>query len=139
MMQTFKVGARVAYLREERERMDNAATLTATFKQLSSLTAELAFFGPDRRTQWSKVKYKVNLDHAKTVFRFDCPSRECVKGDFDLTEVLSKAIASRRKIVLGEVTCEGWRTKGNLGKVPCGHVLRYKLTLGYKKTKAARA
>lgn len=138
MMQTFKVGARVAYLREERERVDNAVTLASAFKQLDSLTAELAFLGPDRRSQWSKVKYKVNLDHAKAVFRFDCPSRECVRGDFDLSEILADAVAARQKVVLGEVTCEGWRTKGNLGKVPCGHVLRYKLALGYKPAKAHR-
>ena len=51
----------------------------------------------------------VNLKHAKSVFRFDCQNKECIRGDFDLSDVLAEAIAAQRTTAIGELRCKGWR------------------------------
>ena len=126
-----KVGPRAEYRRQEGERIMNSPTLAERFEQLKSLTVDLAYFGPENVAQSSQVKYTVNLAHAKSVFRFDCPNQECVQGDFDLSANLAKAVAVGHTSVSGEVICQGWRSKTTIDKVYCGHILRYKLTVGY--------
>jgi hypothetical protein len=130
-MQHQKVGPRAEYRRQESERVKNSATLAEKFQQLKSLTAELAYFGPGNLGRRSRVKYTFNVACAKSVFRFDCPNPECVEGDFDLSADLADAVAARHTSLSGEVVCQGWRNKTTIDKVPCGHVMRYKLTAGY--------
>jgi hypothetical protein len=72
-----------------------------------------------------------NLAHAKSLFRFDCPNNECVGGNFDLTAELSRAVAERRESATGEARCEGWQSRTTIGRVQCGHILRYKLSLEF--------
>jgi hypothetical protein len=79
------------------------------------------------------MKYSANLEHAKSVLLFACPSPECVGGDFDLTEHLAQAAKARRSQVSGELRCEGRRKQVSGEVVPCKSLLRYKLTLGYHK------
>ena len=126
-----KFGPRAEYRREEGERVKNSATLAETFAVLKSLTVDLAYLGPGTRSPLSEVRYTVNLASAKSVFRFDCPNQECVEGDFDLSSALGLAIAAGQTSAFGEVVCQGWRSKTTIDKVSCGHVLRYKLTVGY--------
>ena len=73
----------------------------------------------------------VNLANAKSVFRFNCPNGECIRGDFDLTDELAKAVTGKRTTVSGEKSCEGWRSKTTIDTVHCGNILRYKLSLAY--------
>jgi hypothetical protein len=113
------------------ERVRNSATLAERFEQLKSLTVDLAYFGPENLSRSSQVKYTLNLAHAKSVFRFDCPNPECVQGDFDLSAELAKAVAARHSSVSGQMVCQGWRSKTTMDSIACGHVLRYKLTVGY--------
>jgi hypothetical protein len=78
------------------------------------------------------LKLTFNLDHAKSLVRFDCSNPECIGGDFDLSTVLANAVAGRRKTVTGEAICQGWRNKSTIDLVRCHHILRFKLSLGYK-------
>ena len=126
-----KLGPRAEYRREEGQRVNNSATLAERFRDLKSLTADLAYFSPQGLTRSSQLRYTVNLTYAKSVFRFDCPNQECVEGDFDLSADLANAVAARQTTVTGEVVCRGWRSKTTIGNVSCGHILRYKLTIGY--------
>jgi len=126
-----KLGPRAEYRRQEGERIKNSPTLAERFERLKSLTVDLAYFGPENLNRSSQLKYTVNLAHAKSVFRFDCPNQECVQGDFDLSADLASAVAAGHTTVSKEVICQGWRSKTTIDKVPCGHVLRYKLTVGY--------
>lgn len=126
-----KLGPRAEYRRQEGERIKSSPTLAERFEQLKSLTVDLAYFSPENITRSSQLKYTVNLVHAKSVFRFDCPNQECVEGDFDLSAELASAVAAGHTSVSGEAVCQGWRSKTTIDKVPCGHVLRYKLTVGY--------
>ena len=40
-----------------------------------------------------------DLEHAKSVFRFDCLNQECVGGGFDLSDLLAQAVAKRSKVL----------------------------------------
>jgi len=101
------------------------------FGKLKSLTVDLEYSDPEGLVKGKRIKYEVNLANAKSVFRFSCPNDECIRGDFDLSAELAKAVAERRKSVSGEKVCQGWRSKTTVDTVHCHNLLRYKLTLGY--------
>jgi hypothetical protein len=126
-----KIGPREEYRQQEAQRIKDSISLSEKFRQLKSLTVELAFYAAESSTKSSEMKYTVNLDHARSVFYFNCPNDECVRGNFDLSKVLATAVAGRRKSAAGESSCPGWLSKTTIDQVHCGHVLRYKLSLGY--------
>jgi hypothetical protein len=117
----------------EMERLALSATLEATFENLKTLTLELSHFRAERPQRGgSSIKYRVNLTHAKSLFRFNCPNDECVGGDFDLSEALADAVASKAHKVVGEVLCQGWRSQATIGDVHCHNLLRYTLLAEYR-------
>ena len=115
----------------EGQRVRDSSTLADRFKKLKGLTVDLGFYDSTGVTKNSHIKYTVNVANAKSVFRFNCPNHECVKGDFDLTDELAKAVAGKRKSVSGEKSCPGWQSKTTIGSVHCHNILKYKLTLVY--------
>jgi len=122
---------RAEYRLRESQRVNDSVSLAEKFPKLKALTVNLAYFDKDGLTKSGQVRYKVNVRHAKSVFSFLCPSAECLGGDFDLSGAVAQAVTGKRKIVEGEIRCQGWRTRAKEGKVPCHNLLRYKLTLGY--------
>ena len=126
-----RLGARAEYRQAESQRVKDSASLANTFAKLKSLTVGLAHYDPEGVNKTSEVKYTVNLNGAKSVFRFNCPNTECVRGDFDLTEPLADAVKARKTSVTGEMICQGWRSRTTIDTVHCHNVLRYKLTLSY--------
>lgn len=130
-MHVQKVNPRKEYLLKEQQRVLESPSLAEKFSKLKSLTVDLSYFNPEGVTKNSQVKYTVNLEHAKSVFRFGCQNHECIRGDFDLSDVLAEAVTARRKSVFGEVRCHGWRNRAGIDTVPCHNLLRYKLTLKY--------
>ena len=115
----------------QNKRVAASPSLADKYSKLKSLTVSLGYFAPKGVTQYRQLTYDVNLSHAKSVFRLDCPNVECVKGDFELTEELAAALAKHLKTVAGELCCTGWQNKAMIKKVRCNHVLRFKLKLGY--------
>jgi hypothetical protein len=130
MYQT-RFGVRSEYRQAEGLRVKESPTLAAAFSKLKSLSVDLAYFDTDGVTRTNHIKYDVNLANAKSVFRFNCVNGECVRGDFDLSADLAKAIAAKRKTVNGELICQGWRSKATIGRIRCHQILRYTLRLGY--------
>jgi hypothetical protein len=131
-MRTRKNNPRVEYRLLQNERIRESTSLAQKFPTLKSLTVDLEYFDPAGLTRNGGMKYKANLEHAKSIFYFNCASGECVGGDYDLSDRLSKAIAGKRKIVTGEIRCAGIRhNKERKDRAPCQNLLRYKLTLGY--------
>jgi len=126
-----KLSPRAEYRMREARRAESSATLAAKFPNLKSLTALLHHFDPSGLVQTGEMRYKVNVLHAKSVFRQDCPCGECAGGDFDLSEALAMAVKSQRAIAEGELQCQGERTRPSGEKLPCRNILRYKLTLRY--------
>lgn len=125
------IGARAKYKLQEGLRIRDSVNLSQKFGQLKSLTVDLSFYNSEGATRNSHIRYKVNLAHAKSVFRFDCINAECIGGDFDLSEELALAVAARRTTVSGEMRCQGWRRKSTIDRNHCHNILRYTLSLAY--------
>ncbi|MGO9610313.1 MAG: hypothetical protein ACLPT4_11810, partial [Verrucomicrobiia bacterium] len=116
---------------EEGQRVKESATLGEVFGKLKRLTVNLEYSDPGGLAKSKQVKYEVNLANAKSVFRFNCLNDECIRGDFDLSDELAKAVCERRNSVSGEVVCQGWRSRTTIDSVHCHNILRYTLSLGY--------
>ena len=130
-MRPQKFTPRSDYRQEEAKRTAASASLSEKFPELKSLTVEFEYFSPEGITRNSQIKYTVNPDHAKSVFRLDCFNSECVRGDFDLSEALARAVAARDTAVTGEMCCQGWLSKTTIDRIRCQSILRYKLSLEY--------
>ncbi|MGD1018763.1 MAG: hypothetical protein ABSA12_05530 [Verrucomicrobiia bacterium] len=126
-----KHGPRAEYRQEEGQRVKESATLGEVFQKLKRLTVNLEYSDPQGVVKSKQVKYEVNLANAKSVFRFNCLNDECIRGDFDLSNELAKAVSERRSSVSGEVVCQGWRSRTTIDSVHCHNILRYTLSLGY--------
>jgi len=126
-----KPNLRREFRQEARQRVEDSASLAQTFRELKSLTLNLAYFRPGSFTRESEIKYTVNLANAKSLFRFSCLNERCVDGDFDLSRVLSQAVAARQTTLTGEVICQGWSLQTDTHQVHCHHILRYKLSAEY--------
>ena len=126
-----RIGARAEYLQEEKERIKASTSLAEKFPDLKSLSATLTFLAPNGASQHSEIKCTFNLAHAKSLFLFDCPNKECIGGNFDLSSELAQAVAQRHQSANGETRCQGWQSKTTIGRVYCDHLLRYKISLSY--------
>jgi len=126
-----RIGARAEYLQEEKERIKASTTLAEKFPDLKSLSATLTYFAPNGATQHSEIKCTFNLDYAKSLFLVDCPNKECIGGNFDLSSELAQAVDQHRQTATGEIRCQGWQSKTTIGRICCDHLLRYKLNLGF--------
>ena len=131
MMPPRKTNPRAEYRLREIQRVNESASLAEKFPKLKSLTVGLTYFEPDGLTRTGELRYKVNVEHAKSVFSFVCQSGECLAGDFDLSNAIAEAVAKKRRSAEGEVRCQGSRVRPKEEKRPCRNLLRYKLTLGY--------
>ena len=126
-----KTSARAEYRQEQGQRVRDSGSLADKFPQLKSLTVDLAYYDSEGVTQSSKIKYTVNLTNAKSLFRFDCQNNQCVRGDFDLSDELANAVVGHLTIAKGELCCQGWLDKDNVGTAHCHKLLRYTLRLAY--------
>jgi hypothetical protein len=132
MQHTRKTTPRMEYRLIQKQRIIESASLAQKFPKLKSLKVDLEYFDPTGKTRNGGMKYKANLENAKSMFYFGCLSGDCANGDFDLTEEVTKAIAGRRKVITGEKRCEGIRhNKERKDQMPCQNILRYKMSLGY--------
>src|SRR6266542_1309985 len=126
-----KFNPRADYRQQESQRTKDSVSLSEKFRELKSLTVELAYFTPEGVTRNRQIKYTVNPRHAKSVFRFDCLNDECIRGDFDLSEAVGQAVAAHRVIATGEMCCQSWLSKTTIDRIHCHNILRYKLSLEY--------
>lgn len=131
-----KLTPRATYRQQEARRTQESVSLSEKFPELKSLTVEFGYFTPQGVTRNRQIKYTVNPDHAKSVFRLDCVNHECVGGDFDLSEALAQAVAARKSTVTGEMCCQGWLSKTTIDSIHCLDIMRYKFTLAYGKRAA---
>ncbi len=127
-----KFTPREDYRQQESQRAKDSASLSERFRELKSLTVEFGYFSPEGLSRNRQIKYTVNPNHAKAVFRLDCLNDECVCGDYDLSEALAQAVAARRPTVTGEMCCHGWLSKSTIDRIHCQNILRYKLSLEYE-------
>ncbi len=126
-----KPNLRVEYRKQEHERVMASASLAEKFPTLKSLTVHLVYLTPGGGHQTGELKYTANIANARSVFRLDCSSQECLCGGHDLSQQLAEAVAQRRKTILGEATCQGWYNKQEINRARCLGILRYKFVLSY--------
>ena len=126
-----RIGLRAEYRDQEGERVKASPSLADKFRKLKSLIVKLGYYNPKGLAPNSQLNYVVNLENAKSVFRFRCPNEECIRGDFDLTKELASAVAKKRTTVTGEMSCQGWQNKAAIDTVHCHNILRYELRLAY--------
>jgi hypothetical protein len=126
-----RIGLRAEYRDQEGARVKASPSLADKFRKLKSLIVRLGYYNPKGLAPNSQLNYVVNLENAKSVFRFRCPNEECIRGDFDLTKELASAVAKKRTAVTGEMSCQGWQSKAAIDTVHCHNILRYELKLAY--------
>jgi hypothetical protein len=126
-----KRSPRQEYRLKQRAQVEASPLMAKKFPRLKALRVTLEFFDPAGTTKNGEMKCKLNVEYAKSVLWFACPGVECTEGDFDLSEAVAKAVAGRRKVVTGELRCQGTRKRGEREPAACGILLRYKLSLNY--------
>src|ERR1700744_1946166 len=84
MMPPRKTNPRAEYRLQQIQRANESVSMAEKFPKLKSLKVDLSYFEPDGLTRTGELRYKVNVEHAKSVFSFVCQSGECLAGDFDL-------------------------------------------------------
>lgn len=129
---------RKAYRRTAFERTEKSPSLAMTYPQLKNLSVDLLYFDREIVSCGHGLRYRANLETAKSVLQFMCPSTLCHRGGFDLSKELSCAIAERRKALDGEVHCHGSRDHESGKTIPCESILHFKMILAFKATKLAR-
>jgi hypothetical protein len=133
MMPPKKIHPRAEHRQREGQRVQDSPTLAVKYPQLKSLTAEMAYCDHEENARYHTIKYRFNLASAKSVVRFECPNSACVGGDFDLSQELADAVAARRTVLTGELSCQGWRNAATIATERCLNILRYQLSLGFAK------
>jgi hypothetical protein len=126
-----KRNPRQEYQLQQREQIEGSLSMAKKFPILKSLKVTLEYYDALGLTKNGELKCKMNVEHAKSALWFACPGVECMRGDFDLSEALAKAVAERRKVATGELRCQGIRKRGDRERVPCQTLLRYRLNLNY--------
>ncbi|MCI0748411.1 MAG: hypothetical protein L0Y58_23645 [Verrucomicrobia subdivision 3 bacterium] len=130
-MRRDKNEARIEYRVQQTQRAGDSPSLSDTFPELKSLSVDLGHFDSEGISRASQIKYMVNLKQARSVFRIDCANRECIGGDFDLSDEIRSAVGERRAVAAGELRCRGWLSHATIDSARCGKILRYKLNLEY--------
>jgi hypothetical protein len=125
------LGPRAEHRLREKERVDASQPIASRFPELKSLAVELDFHNRGGANNGSVVRYNVNVQNAKSVFRFDCPNPECIGGDFDLSTELANAITQHQASVSGDTSCQGWLSKHSIGNRRCEHRLSFRIDLTY--------
>jgi len=133
-----KAELRKAYRRKAFERAEKSPSLARAYPQLKTLSVDLLYFDREIVSFGHGLRYRANLETAKSMLQFICPSTLCHRGGFDLSKELSCAIAERRKALDGEVHCHGSRDHESGKTIPCESILHFKMILAFKATKLAR-
>ena len=127
------------YRRGESERAENSTSLALSYPNVKALTVDLLYFQREIVSWGHGLRYRANLDTARSVLSFNCPSVLCKGGGFDLSRELREAIVKGRAVVIGEMRCQGSRDQESGETIRCESVLHYKMSLVFKKTPAAFA
>ncbi len=129
---------RKAFRRKAFERAEKSPILAMKYPQLKTLTVDLLYFDREIVSFGHGLRYRANLETAKSMLQFTCPSTLCHRGGFDLSNELSSAIAERRKALDGELHCHGSRDQESGKTIPCESILHFKMILAFKSPADAR-
>jgi hypothetical protein len=113
-------------------RVEKSASVAIAYPRLKTLTVNLLYFDREIVSWGHGLRYRANMETAKSMLHFNCPSSLCNGGGFDLSKDLSSAAAERRNSIVGEMHCRGFRDQENGKMTPCESVLHFKMSLTFK-------
>src|SRR5258708_34782790 len=116
MMPTGRTNPRAEYRLRQSQLVQESVSLAEKFPRLKGLTVNLAYFDSEGVNKNSEMKYKVNVNHAKSMFCFVCQSGECVGADFDLSAAPTKSLTGPRNPPMAQTACRGSPNKGDRAK-----------------------
>jgi hypothetical protein len=114
------------------ERVDKSASLAIRYPRLKALKMNLLYFDRGIASWRHGILYRANLETAKSMLHFHCPSSLCKGGGFDLSKDLSSAVAGTKKSIVGARHCQGHRDEETGKTTLCKSVLHFKMTVVLK-------
>ena len=114
------------------ERVEKSASLAVTYPRLKALKMDLLYFDRECGSKGQGIVYRANLETAKSILHFNCPSSLCQGGGFDLSKVLQSAVTGLRKSIDGVRHCQGSRDEETGKATPCKSVLHFKMAVVLK-------
>jgi len=114
------------------EQVEKSASLAITYPRLKALKMNLIYFEREIVSGAQGVLYRANLETAKSMLHFNCPSSLCQKGGFDLSNDLRTAVTGLRKSIVGVRHCRGFRDEETGKTVPCKSILHFQMKLALK-------
>jgi hypothetical protein len=120
------------------EQGEKSPSIAVAYPRLKALTVNLVYFSREIVSWGHGVRYRLNLEMAKSTLHFHCPSSLCSGGGFDLSKDLGTAAAGRRNSLVRAVPCAGFCDLENGKTVPCQSKLHFKMILTYKTPGRAR-
>jgi hypothetical protein len=120
------------------ERAEKSPSLAITYPRLKTLTVDLLYFDREIVSWGHGLRYRANLETAKSMLHFICPSGLCHGGGFNVSEVLRAAVREHRKTVDGQVHCHGSRDQATGKTDRCESVLHFKMNLTFNTKAVAR-
>jgi len=100
-MNSRKNAARV----ERQQRKVDAGFMVAQFPEVASIVVSMMY--NQRGIQKSLPRVVNFFPGSYALFRIDCLNKECSEGGFDLTQVITGMVRSRREAAEGNLSCEG--------------------------------
>ncbi|MBI1176893.1 hypothetical protein GC207_05585 [bacterium] len=130
-----KTTRRAEYRQAQLQRAARSATLAEKFAGLTALTINVSYLAPDGSPRNRNVKHTVNVERAPSEFHLTCLNHECIEGDYDLTELLNRAVTNRDKQVTATMCCQGWQDRLSIDRRRCGQQIALTMNLDYSGLK----
>jgi len=107
-----------------------ALPLRVSYPAIQQLRLELKFEGVT--TNSPAAQSHVLHPPARAFFEFPCPHADC-DGQFDLTDAVSVALATRVRQAVGKLKCPGQRPDQRGTRTACDLHLNYVLAVTYQR------
>lgn len=90
---------------ERQQQRLEAGPVSTHFPEVESIVVSMVY--SQRGIQKSLPRTVNFFPGSYAFFRVACLSKDCVEGGFDLTQVITSMIGSRKKAAKGDISCEG--------------------------------
>jgi len=104
---------------KQREQIEASRSVGKKFPELKGVKVTLEYHEGTGTTKNGELKSKLKVELARSMLWFACPGVECRGGDFDLTKALATGLVERRKVMMGELRCQGTWNRGDRERVAC--------------------
>lgn len=90
---------------ERQQQKVDAGSVSTHFPEVASIVVRMKY---NQRGIAKSLPRVVNFfPGSSALFRIDCLNKECIDGGFDLTQVITGMIGSRRAAAKGDLSCQG--------------------------------